>query len=249
MSKARDPYIDEKTRVLKNKLGIDSQGVLEQFESDIVPARIIALRKNGFELNSVYDIKKIHEFLFSPIFEWAGEFRSITIFKSEPILEGASVDYTPASYIEKEMGDLEKEFLAIKWDSLSTEDKVSLASRIIQQLWQIHCFREGNTRSIGVFMYFLLKRIDLHVNSDFISKHSKYFRNSLVLASCYSRSKPQYLQGIIADSVSVKSISEDRYTTLDGYEVERYAYSYHTIEELKTVKSLQEIERNQDGKQ
>ena len=222
---------------------------MERFENDVVPGRILALRKKGFDIVSVFDIKKIHAFLFEPVFDWAGEIRTVTIYKSEPILEGASVDYTPAGYITKELMDLETQFLKIDWNTLSDKDKVSKAADIVQTLWQIHCFREGNTRVTALFMYFLLKKIGLHVNADFISKHSKYFRNALVLASCYSRSKPQYLKGIIADSVSINDSFGSSYSTLEGYQVEKYAYSYHTIEELKTIKSLQEIERNQDGKQ
>lgn len=33
------------------------------------------------------------------------------------------------------------------------------------------------------------------------------------------------------------------YNTIDGYKVDKYNYPYHTIEKMKTIKSLQELEK------
>ena len=233
-----DPYLYPDVDVLKNKKGIKDQSKLDAFESDIVPLRILALRKQGLTINSVFDIKKIHIYLFEPIFEWAGEFRVVTMYKREPILNGYSVDYTPHDYIDAEMDDLEKKFKRINWASLSNEEKVKQASQIIQELWQIHCFREGNTRTTALFLYFLLKTLGLHINVDFLGKNAKYFRNALVLASLYSSSKPEYLLGIVSDSTTAKNQSTNNYETINGYKVNKYAYQNHTVDKMKTIKKL-----------
>ena len=149
----RDPYLYPDIDVLKNKKGIKEQKQLDKLEEDIVPLRMIALRKEGISITSVFDIQKIHKFLFSSIFEWAGEFRKITMYKKEPILNGYSVDYTPSDYIEKEMNDLENKFITINWEKLSNKEKIEKVTSIIQELWQIHCFREGNTRSVALCLY------------------------------------------------------------------------------------------------
>lgn len=235
MSK-RDPYLYEDADVLVNKMGIKTQEELDALESDIIPLRIMALRKEGFIIQSIFDIKKIHKFLFKTIFDWAGEYRTITMYKKEPILNGYSVDYTPHTYIKKEMDDLDKKYQSINWSNLSNKEKLVNATSIIQELWQIHCFREGNTRTVALFLYFLLKTIGVHVNVDYLGKYSKYFRNSLVLASLYSQSKPEYLLGIISDSVTIKNIDNNMYETIDGYEVNKYSYQNHTIDKLKTFK-------------
>lgn len=232
----RDPYLYPEFDTLKNKLGIKNQKDLDSFEEDIVPIRIMALRKEGMTIKSVYDIKAIHKYLFSSLFEWAGEYRTITMYKREPILDGYSVDYTPHEYIAKEMNDLEKKYQAIDWKSLDSKSKVKTISSIVQELWQIHCFREGNTRSVALFLYFLIKTVGLHINVDYLGKNAKYFRNSLVLASLYSASKPEYLQGIIADCTTVKNVSTNKYETINGYEVEKYTYTNHTTEKIKTIK-------------
>ena len=234
----RDPYLYPDIDVLKNKKGIKEQKQLDKLEEDIVPLRMIALRKEGISITSVFDIQKIHKFLFSSIFEWAGEFRKITMYKKEPILNGYSVDYTPSDYIEKEMNDLENKFITINWEKLSNKEKIEKVTSIIQELWQIHCFREGNTRSVALFLYFLLKTIGVHINIDFLGKNAKYFRNALVLASLYSESKPEYLFGIIADCTTIKNLSTSKYETINGYEVKKYSYRNHTAEKTKTIKDI-----------
>ena len=236
----RDPYLYPDVDVLINKKDIKDSDQLDKLEEDIVPLRMIALRKEGLIISSVFDIQKIHKFLFSSIFEWAGEFRKITMYKKEPILNGYSMDYTPWNYIKKEMNDLEYKFTSINWKELSNKEKIENVTSVIQELWQIHCFREGNTRSVALFLYFLLKTIGVHINIDFLGKNAKYFRNALVLASLYSASKREYLFGIIADCTTIKNISTDKYETINGYEVDKYSYQNHTIEEIKTVKDIKD---------
>lgn len=234
----RDPYLYPDVDVLINKDNIKDQKQLDKLEEDIVPLRMIALRKEGLVIKSVFDIQKIHAFLFSSIFDWAGEFRKITMYKREPILDGYSVDYTPSDYIEKEMNELENKFVEIKWEELNNKEKIEKVTSIIQELWQIHCFREGNTRTVALFLYFLLKTIGVHINIDFLGKNAKYFRNALVLASLYSQSKPEYLFGIVADCTTIKNTSTNKYETINGYEVDKYSYQNHTVEVIKTIKDI-----------
>ena len=136
------------------------------------------------------------------------------------------------------MNELEDVFVSIDWKSLDNKEKIERVAFVIQQLWQIHCFREGNTRSVALFLYFLLKTIGVHINIDFLGKNAKYFRNALVLASLYSASKPEYLFGIIADCTTIKNLSTNQYETIDGYEVNKYSYQNHTIEVVKTIKDI-----------
>ena len=220
----RDPYLYPDVDVLINKKNIKDSKQLDKLEEDVVPLRMIKLRKEGLTITSVFDIQKIHKFLFISIFDWAGEFRKKTMYKREPILNGYSVDYTPYEYIKKEMNDLENKFLEIDWTSLNKKEKIQKITDIVQELWQIHCFREGNTRTTALFLYFLLKTIGLHINIDFLGKNAKYFRNALVLASLYSSSKKEFLNGIIAESVTIKNPNTKKYETIDGYEVAKYAY-------------------------
>ena len=238
----RDPYLYPDIDVLKNKKNIKDQKELDKLEEDIVPLRMIKLRMEGLAIESVFDIQKIHNHLFSPLFDWAGEFRTITMYKKEPILDGASVDYTPAPYIKEEMNALEQTFKAINWKKLSTKGRIKKVSAIVQELWQIHCFREGNTRTTALFLYFLLKTLGIHINVEFLGENAKYFRNALVVASLYGMSRPEFLLGIIQDATTFKNIDTGKYESINGYEIKKYAYQNHTIEKIKTIKGLEDLE-------
>ena len=194
----RDPYLYPDVDVLINKDGIKDQEQLDKLEEEIVPVRMIALRKQGMTISSVFDIQKIHGFLFET-------------------------------------------FKGINWDSLNHDEKIKRVASIVQELWQIHCFREGNTRTVALFLYFLLKTLNIHINPEFLGKNAKYFRNSLVVASLYSMSKPEFLLGIIKDSTTVKNPSSGKYETINGYEVNKYSYQNHTIEKIKTIKELKDL--------
>lgn len=237
-----DPYLFDDCDVLANKLNIKDSEILEQYEADTVTARILLLRKNGMQINSVFDIKKIHKFIFGHIFEWAGEFRTINMYKREAILSGFSVDYSPCQYIEEDLKQLDKKFQKIPWNSLQKQQKIENICEIIQELWQTHSFREGNTRTTALFLYFLIKQQGLHINAEFLGKNASYFRNALVLASIGFRSKKEFLYQMILDCVTYFDEDNGKYKTIDGFDCEKYVANQHTIEKIKTIKSLRDID-------
>lgn len=231
----KDPYVYEGTDVLINKLNIKDENVLEKAESDFVGLAVNRLRNDGFVINRIQDVLKIHEYLFSNLYEWAGSPRTIDIYKSESLLGGKSIDYVFSFYITQALEDLNDEFKVIDWDKLTPEDKVKKICYFVTEFWHIHPFREGNTRTSAMMLYFLIKKANLHLNIDFLSKNGKYFRNALVLSSLYSNSKPEYLLGIVTDCVTLKNVSDDKYETINGFEVNKYSYTNHTVDKIKTI--------------
>lgn len=232
----KDPYTYEGTDVLINKLSIKDEKKLEEKETAFALFAIDALKNSDFELNTIFDCLEIHKYLFSDLYSWAGEIRTIDIFKGEQLLDGKSIDYVFASYLKQALADLQKEFKAVDWDNLSSKEKIEKVCYFVSEFWHIHPFREGNTRTSAMMLYFLIKKSGLHVNTDFLFKNGKYFRNALVLSCLYSQSKPEYLMGIIKDSVSIKNVDSGKYETIEGIEVKKYAYTNHTVERLETIK-------------
>lgn len=232
----KDPYTYEGTDVLINKLNIKDEKKLEEKETAFALFAIDALKNSDFELNTIFDCLEIHKHLFSDLYSWAGEIRTIDIFKGEQLLDGKSIDYVFASYLKQALADLQKEFKAVDWDNLSSKEKIEKVCYFVSEFWHIHPFREGNTRTSAMMLYFLIKKSGLHVNTDFLFKNGKYFRNALVLSCLYSQSKPEYLMGIIKDSVSIKNVDSGKYETIEGIEVKKYAYTNHTVERLETIK-------------
>lgn len=224
-----DPYIYPNTRILINKLDIRDEDKLDDAENTIVVLNSEFLIKNPIKITSVFDIKKIHKQLFSDLYEWAGENRKMNMFKSEPILGGLSVSYSDYRYIDEDLKHLDIEFKSVDWRSITTNEKLYTMVEMISRLWRIHCFREGNTRSVTMFLYLLMKQYGVKVNSDYIGDRAKYFRNALVEASLdeYSDFKP--LREILKDAVYVKVSNgiEEKYKTIRGYNLDKYNYQKH----------------------
>lgn len=231
----KDPYVYEGTNVLINKLNIKEESILDKAESDTAGLSISRLRHSNFEINTIFDVLEIHKQLFIRLYEWAGKPRTIDIYKGESLLNGKSIDYVFASYIEQALKELDDEFQNVNWNVLTPKDKIEKICYFITEFWHIHPFREGNTRTTALMLYFLIKKANLHINIDFLTENGKYFRNALVLNCLYSKSKPEYLLGIVADSVTLKNISKNKYETIDGYEVNKYAYTHHTVDKIKTI--------------
>ena len=232
----KDPYVYEGTDVLKNKLNITDDKKLDKAESDFASLAINKLKNSNFVLNTIYDCFDIHKRLFERLYSWAGEPRTIDIYKGEKLLDGRSIDYVFSSYIKEAIKDLQKEFGQVVWGELSSEEKIEKVCYFVSEFWHIHPFREGNTRTSAMMLYFLIKKAGLHVNIDFLSKNGKYFRNSLVLSCLYSASKKEYLLGIVKDSVTLKNTDTGKYETIEGMKVKKYSYTHHTMEKLETIK-------------
>ena len=232
----KDPYVYEGTNILINKLNIRDDKKLDRAESDFVALAVNELKNSNFVFNSIFDCLEIHKKLFEKLYEWAGQLRTIDIFKGEPLLNGRSVDYVFASYLKKAIQELQHEFEQVDFNLLEPKERLEKVCYFVSELWHIHPFREGNTRTSAMMLYFLIKKVGLHVNVGFLSRNGKYFRNALVLSCLYSSSKPEYLIGIVCDSVSVKNEITKKYETIEGIEVEKYSYTHHTIERLETIK-------------
>ena len=227
----RDKYLYPNTDVLINKFNIKDSKKLDKVEYTYVSLNIAYIIDNPIKINSVFDICIIHKILFKDIYEWAGTFRNLNIYKEEPILTGLSVKYSEYKNINRDLNSLDKRFKSTKWNELSHEDTIDEVILIISKLWKIHCFREGNTRAVTTFLYLLMKQINLKVNVLFISNHAKFFRNALVMASIDEYSEFEHLKNILLDSVSMKETNENKYKTIREYEVEKYQYRNHKYKE------------------
>ena len=227
----KDPYTYEGTNVLINKADIRNQEKLDEFETTMVQLALIDLMKREYVINTVFDIYTIHRLLFQEVYDWAGKKRTINIYKNEPVLDGMSVSYTDYDYIDEDLKRVDKDLLSIKWESLNLEEKIKNIRRIIADIWRTHAFREGNTRTVSVFLYLLTKRIGVKLNTSIIEQNAKFFRNALVMASIDEYSEYQHLEGLLMDAITIKTKSYDveKYKTINDYNLDEYEYNYHEI--------------------
>ena len=152
-------------------------------EADKVAVRITEiLSDKSFNFNPT-ELISIHKRLFSGIYKHAGKIRNYNIEKEEWVLKGDSVIY--ASY-ETIMDSLKYDFLQEKnfsYKDLSLEESINQLCRFTSNIWQVHPFCEGNTRTTAVFIIKYLRTFGFDINDDVFAKYSWYFRNSLVRAN------------------------------------------------------------------
>ena len=74
----------------------------------------------------------------------------------------------------------EKQF---SYKGLSQDEVIAHLAKFVADLWQIHAFCEGNTRTTAVFTIQYLRFLGYDVNNDMFAANSWYFRNALVRAN------------------------------------------------------------------
>ena len=76
--------------------------------------------------------------------------------------------------------DQERNF---SYKDLNFDDSIKHLCRFISNIWQVHPFCEGNTRTTAVFLIKYLRTFGFNINDDVFADNSWYFRNSLVRAN------------------------------------------------------------------
>ena len=89
-----DIYLYEDVPVLKNKLDIKDDKVLDLVEAEQSRNNMMLLYEQGFEDFTPAGLCAIHQYLFGDIYDWAGQYRIINIAKREKLLAGRSVWYS-----------------------------------------------------------------------------------------------------------------------------------------------------------
>lgn len=152
-------------------------------EADKVAANIAQILNEETLSFSVSGLLSVHRRLFRGVFNHAGKLRQVNLTKSEPVLGGDTVRYVSYHDLEPTISyDLSQE-KKFNYAGLSREQIVTHLVQFVSNLWQIHPFREGNTRTTAVFTILYLRSLGFEVENDLFAAHSWYFRNALVRAN------------------------------------------------------------------
>ena len=142
-----DPYVYPGTTVLRNVRDIRDASRLSNFEAITTTRRTIELEHEP--IPGQFDarhIRAIHRYIFQDVFEWAGEFRIVNIFKSgDPFAFHQHI----ASSLDTICGQLKRE------GHLSGSELKRFATRgayYLGEINAIHPFREGNGRTQREFV-------------------------------------------------------------------------------------------------
>lgn len=129
---------------LENKLGITDSAELAREEERISKLRALALFETDF-LSSLtpgtFDaLSKIHAYLFSDVYEFAGKIRTVNIAKG-------SFRFAPLMYLNAALENIEKM-------PQSTFDQI--VEKYVE-MNEAHPFREGNGRATRIWLDHILK--------------------------------------------------------------------------------------------
>ena len=160
-----DPYLIPHTRVLKNKLNVQTQEDLDFFENDLVSVRSYKLYENlPHAEGTVKQLQWIHHYLFQDVYDWAGQIRTIDMTKGggEPF---------PLEYMGVGIRYCEQ---TLKNDNLlqglSIDDFISKLSVNYNNFNVLHPFREGNGRTQRVFWDIVARDAGYHFDWGLITQ-------------------------------------------------------------------------------
>lgn len=210
----KDPYIQE-NGTLKNKLGITEYKELNDAEKDIGFVKLIDIDTALKKRFTAEDLKAAHKHIFEDIFEWAGEFRTVPVYKTEVVIPGLSLQYSEAKNIERDLNIALEELNKTNWEGKTLEQISREFTIKIAKVWRVHPFRDGNTRTTLAFAQNYAREhgftLDLGILLDNLSritdsngKIKRYsIRDKFVLAALDEKDypEPEHLEALIRQSI------------------------------------------------
>ena len=203
----RDPYLYKDCDILKNKLNIKEQDLLNDAEADYVTFRLKDLALNPLKGDyHTGHFLAMHKYIFQDIFDWAGEPRSIAIYKEEGILQGQSVEYSDPFDIVRDIHFVLQDMRHKGWKNFEHQKLTEEFCDSLARLWKIHPFREGNTRTTVTFCCQFADEMGFPIDRKLFEDNAAYVRTALVAYNAFfldgtDFSKKEYLQRIVYDAL------------------------------------------------
>ena len=213
--------IDKVEELIKNYYIENEKHKLDTEEADKVAINITKTLSDKSFVFSPTQYLDIHRKLFYNVFSHAGKIREYNICKKEWVLDGDTVIYGGASLLKETLNydfDVEKSF---DYRNLNKIEFISHVARFIANIWQIHVFSEGNTRTTAVFLIKYLRKFGYNVTNDIFAENAWYFRNALVRANYTNIEKniyetTKYLEDFLENLIfNEKHDLKNRYLHID----------------------------------
>lgn len=141
-------YCYPASKVLINKLNIRDAAVLSAAERELTSLRLAVAKSQP--ITGHFDRKhlmRMHKYLFSDVYSWAGQFRKVDIAKGNQFC----LVYNLTTYADNLFAKLEKENYLISSEANVPER----LAWYLSELNVLHPFREGNGRVQRLFIEYL----------------------------------------------------------------------------------------------
>lgn len=145
----QDPYCYPGTTVLRNRLGLLDEKALNEAERALseIAASEIEFAPPPYDLSA---LQRIHRQLFGDLYDWAGELRTLDIFKGD-------THFCVESRVEPEANKIFATLADAGWfEGLERGELISAAAELYGDLNMIHPFRDGNGRAQRILFEHLI---------------------------------------------------------------------------------------------
>lgn len=243
-----DPYLYPHTDILKNLADIRDKEILSCMEAEYTSIRLAELvtgeSVSRFDFAALCDM---HHYIFQDIYEWAGKTRIINIEKPEPALGSISIEYSDYFDIEKDAAFILDKMNHYVWEKASIEKVAEIFSKYLAELWKVHPYREGNTRTVITFCSQFIESKGIYVDSDLFKDNAQYMRTALVAASALfsdlgDKRKPEYLEAIVFDALEKGRKMKQRVSDI----IETAGYRV-TERKIRKIVDWNRLERHEHG--
>ncbi len=220
-----DPYLELRSGILRNKLGITDQRLLDTKEADVVSVRSVLLQLNPLKGNfDCGHLKRIHEYLFQDVYEWAGQFRVMPLAKANDIHGGRVTRFTSPDLIEKELQNVfrivaDENFFR----SLQRKDLSRRIAWLLSEINRIHPFREGNGRAQRQFVRQLCDSLGFKLRFEVIS------RERLVQASILSANGDLSMMERLTDEISDTERVQPLSKLISHFDGHNFSWNEHYV--------------------
>lgn len=200
--------------VIKNKLQINDSVELARVEEKISKKKAIELFESGY-LNSLEpgkfnSLSKIHKYIFGDIYDFAGVVRDVNIAKG-------NFRFAPVMYLSAALDNIDKMPQSTFEEIIEKYVEMNIA----------HPFREGNGRSMRIWLDLMLKK---ELNK--VVYWSQVDKNDYLLAMERSPIKDIEIKYILRQALTNEV--NDREIYMKGIDTSYYyeGYTVYKIEEL-----------------
>ena len=178
--------VKEELRTYYVEKGKNNEVDYNELECDFVSTRIVELlQKDKFELSVDY-LKYVHKYLFQDVYKFAGNFREVDFSKPEIILNKDSVAYGDSNTLKESLEyDISQE-LEKDYKKMNMVEVINNITNFSSNIWQVHPFREGNTRTTALFIQKYLISLGYNVDNTLFKDKSIYYRNALVRSNYFN---------------------------------------------------------------
>ncbi len=138
-------FLKEKKMALENKLGITNSAELARAEEQLTKARAAELFEKsiltGLEAGTYKSLQQIHEYLFQDVYDFAGKTRTVNISKG-------NFRFAPLMYLDAALENISK---------MPQSNFDEIVEKYVE-MNVAHPFREGNGRSMRIWLDLILKK-------------------------------------------------------------------------------------------